>query len=461
MKIAVLIPAYNEAGTIREIVLRVLKVATEIPLDIVVVDDGSSDETSAQLEGLPVTVLRNQSNQGKAASLWRGIQWALERNVDAVISLDGDTQHLPEDIPRFIAAAEANPGSIIIGSRLHDKKSIPVSRYRANRFANFWVAWASGYPIEDSQTGFRLYPADFLRHLQLDVSKDKGFVFESEVLIQAGWQGIRTFPVPIQAIYAEGLRASHFKGVEDITKITKMISKRLFSRWMYLPGLYRSTFQPALQRSAVRGIDADALWMLPLSIIIGILTLGLSHLWIFIAVIKRAKSVPSTRASIDAIVIPGHAIKAGKVSTDYSQRLQRAILQPGLPIVILGGLPKDGVSEAQLGAEYLKSHGVRSDLIECEEKSINTLDNLRQASGWIKNHTDPVLISNRYHLKRISTLAQGMGIQIKLLAAEDEFVLPPIIGKLFVETIYLHWYWCGRYFAQLSGNKRMLKKLTE
>ncbi len=461
MKIAVIIPAYNEAASIREVVLRTLKVRDDMPLDIVVVDDGSSDKTSALIKDLDVASLRNEVNSGKAATLWRGMQWAMTRNADVVICLDADTQHRPEDISRFIAAAKLHPGRIIIGSRLHDKDKIPASRYRANRFANFWVAWASGYPIEDSQTGFRLYPVSFLRDLQLDVSKERGFVFESEILIEAGWQGIQTFPVSIPAIYSADLRASHFKGAEDITKITKMISKRLFSRWMYLPGLYRSTIRPMLQSVAVRGIDRDAMWMLPLSILVGILTLGLSHLWVAFTIIKRAISTPIKRAQISALVIPGHALKDGKVSVDYAQRLQRALTYKQTPILIVGGMHHDGVSEATAGALYLQEQGVSSEYIRCEEESINTLDNLRKARDWINQQENSVLISNRYHLQRISTLAKGMGINIKLLAAEEKFSLLPVFWKIVVETLYLHWYWCGRLFAKLTGNRRMAKKLTE
>ncbi|MBE9549360.1 MAG: glycosyltransferase family 2 protein, partial [Proteobacteria bacterium] len=341
LKIVVLIPAYNEAATLRKLVFRVLGVADEIPLDIVVVDDGSIDNTSEQVSDLPITLFRNEPNQGKAASLWRGMQWAMEQGADCVISLDGDTQHRPEDIPRFVKAAEDHPNTIIIGSRLHDKDKIPTSRYRANRFANFWVAWASGYPIEDSQTGFRLYPVDFLQTLNLDTSKEKGFVFESEILIQAGWQGIKTFSVPIPAIYADNLRESHFKGVEDITKITRMIARRIISRGMFLPGLYRSTFKPMLQKNAVRGIDKDAVWMLLLSFLVGVLSLGASHLWILIKILYRAQSTSCDMQGIDVINVAGHALAAGELSHDYKARLERTLhllLQhPQAKVLILGG----------------------------------------------------------------------------------------------------------------------------
>ncbi len=235
IKYAVVIPAYNEAATIRVVAERALEQCEQV----IVVDDGSVDETVAELQSLPITLIQNKQNMGKAASLWSGMQEALANNVDGVITLDGDCQHRPEDIPKLIQLAADNPEMIIIGSRLHDKESIPVSRYRANRFANFWIAWASGFPIEDSQSGFRYYPASLLKTINLDTSRDKSFVFESEILIEAGARGIRTKAVQIPAIYSKAMRPSHFQSVKDIMRITKMVAGRLFRKGMNLPGFYR------------------------------------------------------------------------------------------------------------------------------------------------------------------------------------------------------------------------------
>ncbi len=232
---ATVIPAYYEEATIRDVAQRALQQCDKV----IVVDDGSVDRTSDVIKDLPLCLLKNEVNLGKAASLWRGIQEALKEDIDGVITLDGDGQHRPEDIPALIKLATENPDTIIIGSRLHDRESIPVSRYRANRFANFWIAWASGYPIEDSQSGFRFYPAALLKNIDLDTGYEKSFVFESEVLIEAGARGIRTKAVRIPAIYAEGMRPSHFQSVKDILRITKMVAGRLLRKGMNLPGLYR------------------------------------------------------------------------------------------------------------------------------------------------------------------------------------------------------------------------------
>ena len=235
-RVAVVIPAYNEAATLREVVTRALPHADQV----IVVDDGSVDGTSGVLHGLPVTVLRNASNLGKGASLRKGMERALLDGASAVMTLDADGQHEPEDIPRLVAAHLSDPNSIVIGARLHDKAKIPRERYLANRFANFLIAWAAGYQLADSQSGFRLYPAKVLSAIDVVHDKSPGFVFESAVLIDAARAGIGSVAVGIPAIYREGARHSHFRPVMDILLIGRMLTWKLFSRGLNIPGLIRS-----------------------------------------------------------------------------------------------------------------------------------------------------------------------------------------------------------------------------
>jgi len=247
--IAAVIPAFNEARTIRDVVERTLR---EVPW-LIVVDDGSTDGTSQMLEGLAVTVLRNERNSGKAASLARGMDHALGAGAEAVVTLDGDGQHRPEDIPHLLAAHRSDPQALVIGSRLRDGANIPLGRYLANRFANFWIAWAAGQPIADSQSGFRVYPAAQLRDCTQRPEPAPGFVFESEILIEAGRRGARLIDVPVAAIYPERARRSHFRPVLDILRITRMVAWKLLSRGLYVSGLIRS-----LQRGARGEVSHEA-----------------------------------------------------------------------------------------------------------------------------------------------------------------------------------------------------------
>ena len=239
-KTIVVIPAYNEAATIRELAEAALKI---VP-NVVVIDDGSTDDTSERLQGLPVSVLRNERNCGKAASLWKGFEHALAHGAQLVVTLDGDGQHRPEDMPRLLNVAERSPQSIVIGARLHDRKNFPARRYYANQFARFWISWAAGYPIADTQSGFRVYPASlFSKFTRRDIAWN-GFVFESEVLIAAGASGVRSIAVAIPGIYPKEARPSHFRPVVDIARIVVMVAGRLLRRGMYPMGLWRSLNLP-------------------------------------------------------------------------------------------------------------------------------------------------------------------------------------------------------------------------
>jgi glycosyltransferase involved in cell wall biosynthesis len=223
---AVVIPAYNEAATIRDVAQRALREAALV----IVVDDGSSDGTAQRLDGLGAVVLRNEVNQGKAASLRRGADEAMRLGALAIVTLDGDGQHCPEDIPALLRAWRAEPGRIVIGARLHQRDRIPPSRYWANRVANFWIGLAAGYPIADSQSGFRVYPARIFGEARVRYDRGSSFVFESEVLIEAARLGIRAHCVAVQVVYSGRARASHFRPVVDIARIVRMVAWRLIAQ---------------------------------------------------------------------------------------------------------------------------------------------------------------------------------------------------------------------------------------
>lgn len=232
----VVIPAYNEMTSIRDVVERTLAILPRV----VVVDDGSDEALETALTGLPVTVLRNKINCGKAGALVRGFAHALEHGAVAVVTLDGDGQHRPEDIPRLVEAARQHPRDIIIGARLAGFENAPKSRRRANRVANFWIGWAAGHRIVDSQSGFRLYPAELLTSVHAAHDRAHGFVYESEILINAARKGFGTTPVTIEALYPRAARPSHFSPVRDIVRITRMVAWRLLCAGMNPRGLWRS-----------------------------------------------------------------------------------------------------------------------------------------------------------------------------------------------------------------------------
>lgn len=236
MSIAVVIPAYNEAATIADIVRRSRPYAESV----IVVDDGSSDETAMQAEEAGAQVLRQPANQGKGAALWRGMQEALAGGATAVITLDADGQHCPADMPKLLDMHQRQPQRLIIAARLAHRDRAPRLRRFANGMADFWVSWAAGCPICDTQSGFRLYPAALLRKLPPPRRGRRGFVFESELLIRAAHRGYRPTAVAVATIYLTASRPSYYQPWRDTLRITAMVAWELIKRGLYPLGLLRS-----------------------------------------------------------------------------------------------------------------------------------------------------------------------------------------------------------------------------
>jgi glycosyltransferase involved in cell wall biosynthesis len=237
-RVAVVIPAYEEACTIAALVQRCRRLAQVS--QVFVVDDCSRDATARLAAEAGAQVLRHATNQGKGASLRDGMRAALTVGVDRIATLDGDGQHQPEDLPRLLACCRDWPGQIVIGSRRGGRTNAPRARAIANRVADFWVSWAARHPIEDSQSGYRVYPTEIVRTVALRPDLATGFAFESEILVEAGRLGVRTVAVDIPAIYGTGLRASHFRPVRDITGIVLMVGSKLLRTGMDPIGLWRS-----------------------------------------------------------------------------------------------------------------------------------------------------------------------------------------------------------------------------
>ena len=245
----VVIPALNEERAIRAVVEAVLAQGARV----IVIDDGSSDATVERIADLPITVLRHATPQGKARGLLDGFRAALDAGCEGVVTMDGDGQHDAADIPRLLAAARRHPAHIVIGARLLAHDHQPGARRFGNAQADFWVSWACGQRIVDTQSGQRYYPREAMEiALRLP---DAGFVFESEVLIEAAAQGIRAVSVPIAIRYEEGARASHFRPFRDVMRITAMIAGRLVRGGFKLPSLVRSLTQPPL---VVRDAQGEA-----------------------------------------------------------------------------------------------------------------------------------------------------------------------------------------------------------
>ena len=216
------IPALNEALRIREVVEGALRECDRV----IVIDDGSDDGTAECIADLPVTLLRHERRMGKGASLRAGFREALRLGAAAVLTMDGDGQHLAADIPRLIAAANRHPNCIVIGARLRKRAQQPTYRRLANEFGDWGIAWGCGYLIADTQSGQRLYPAAVAA---LHNVPGEDFVFEAQILISASRRlGMGAVSVPIESRYAgagavEKFRKSHFRPLRDLYRITSHV----------------------------------------------------------------------------------------------------------------------------------------------------------------------------------------------------------------------------------------------
>ncbi len=210
----VLIPCLNEEAAIESVVRSVLA----LDASVIVIDDGSDDRTPELVAQLPVTLIRHATRHGKGEALRSGFREALRQGYEAVLTMDGDGQHLASDIPRLLAAAQRYPRHIVIGARLLDREQQPKARRHANGVADWGISWACAQPVADTQSGQRWYPRDALALVDLPA---ENFVFEAAILIAAAREkGLGMVSVPIASRYHGTFRLSHFKPVRDVTRIT-------------------------------------------------------------------------------------------------------------------------------------------------------------------------------------------------------------------------------------------------
>lgn len=217
-KICVVMPTYNNDGTLRDVVERVLKFCN----DVIVVNDGCTDTSDEILAsfGEKITVVDYGRNRGKGYALKKGFEKAIELGFDFVITLDSDGQHYPEDIPLFINVLEQHPYALIIGSRNLNEENMPGKNTFANKFSNFWFNIQTGVNLPDTQTGYRLYPLKNLPNLNLLTSR---YEAELELLVGAAWRGVDLIPIKINVFYPKAEeRVTHFRPFWDFLRISML-----------------------------------------------------------------------------------------------------------------------------------------------------------------------------------------------------------------------------------------------
>ncbi|MEM8930995.1 MAG: glycosyltransferase family 2 protein, partial [Acidobacteriota bacterium] len=219
-EVAILIPAYQAAASIGDVVRRSLAI---LP-DVLVIDDGSTDGTAAVARDAGAEVVSLPRNQGKGDALETGFGLLFDRGSTSVVTLDADGQHLPEQVPVLLDAA-ADGADLVLGSRQHLFADMSPVRRFANRLSSRAISFAAGRPLVDIQTGFRFYSRRLVDAVGLPESR---FEAESAVVVRAARRGFRIATVPVELGFADGRTTSHFRPVVDSLRIAGAVVRARF-----------------------------------------------------------------------------------------------------------------------------------------------------------------------------------------------------------------------------------------
>lgn len=256
---AVVIPTYNNDRTLGGVIAGVRRYCA----DIFVVNDGSTDRTAevlASTEG--IRTIAYARNRGKGYALRRGLRAAREAGFRYALTIDSDGQHYPDDIARFIECIERRPDTLLIGARNLTADNMPARNTFANRFSNFWYLVETGRRLEDTQSGFRLYPLRRLGRLRSLCSR---YEFEVEVIVRAAWRGVEVENIPVKVYYApDGERVSHFRPLRDFTRISLLNSVLVLEAllfyypWRFFRALTRENIRRFIRRNITRSPESNA-----------------------------------------------------------------------------------------------------------------------------------------------------------------------------------------------------------
>lgn len=214
-KVCVLVPTYNNELTLAA----VLESLEEYTDQIIVVNDGSTDSTPELLKKFShLDIISYPNNKGKGFALRNGFKRAVQLDYTYAITIDSDGQHFAEDLPKFLEKLETHPNAIIMGVRNMEQASVPGKSSFGHKFSNFWFWFETGLNINDTQSGYRLYPVKMLQAFRYLTPK---YEFEIEVLVRASWGGIEITEVPVRVFYeVKEKRISHFRPFQDFSRIS-------------------------------------------------------------------------------------------------------------------------------------------------------------------------------------------------------------------------------------------------
>jgi glycosyltransferase involved in cell wall biosynthesis len=287
LKICVIIPTYNNHKTLQRVLDSVLSYTS----NVIVVNDGSTDTTAQILRKYSQLVqIHHPKNAGKGTALRNGFKKALELNYNYAITIDSDGQHFASDIPIFIESLEIEGEVLLIGSRNMTQENVPKKSSFGNKFSNFWFWFETGTKLEDTQSGYRLYP---LRRIPVNYFTNK-FEFEIEVIVRSAWKDIPVKNIPVQVLYDPTERVSHFRPFKDFTRISILNTVLVTISLFYIKprNLFRKLKKKGLKKFFLENVleSNDSNARKATSIALGVF-IGISPFWGFQTIIVLALAV--------------------------------------------------------------------------------------------------------------------------------------------------------------------------
>lgn len=259
LKCVVLIPTYNNAGTIAKVIADV----KEYSADIIVVNDGSTDDTKNILASIEnIKVIDYPNNKGKGYALKLGLQKAYEWGYRYAITIDSDGQHYADDIPTFLDKIEEKPDSLLIGARNLAADNMPSRNTFANKFSNFWYKVETGKTLSDTQSGYRLYPLEKLQNIHFITRR---YEFEVEIIVRVAWRGVNVENIPIKVYYPPvEERVSHFRPLQDFTRISilntvlVLYAFLFYYPWKFVRLLTPTNIKNFINKQVIHSKDSNA-----------------------------------------------------------------------------------------------------------------------------------------------------------------------------------------------------------
>ena len=346
-KILVVIPTYNNSLTLAAVIEQLRGYSD----DILVVNDGSTDgQTADIISRLSVDNISYTPNRGKGYAVRQALRYAADRGYDYIITLDSDGQHYPSDIVKFVDKIEESPNTLIIGSRNLRAHNMPSKNTFANKFSNFWYHVETGCKLEDTQSGYRLYPIKSLANRRYLSSR---YEFEVEVIVRASWRGIEVCNIPIQVYYPpQEERVSHFKPLKDFSRIS-VINTILFTLALlyYYPLKFIKGCNPAnairLVRENIIQIK-DSNRQIATAIGLGFF-FGIFPIWGYQMLVAAAVA---------------HCLKLNKVITLLSSNIS---IPPMIPFILYGSYYTGGIlldSKRSIDISNITLDAVSKDVIQ-------------------------------------------------------------------------------------------------